>query len=91
MHLIRLLLSGVIALKEGIVPVRVEEHRERLLAIRRGEVPWEEIHAWRLRLHKTFDAGFAETRLPERPDYERVNAFLVRARQSMVSGGDHGD
>jgi len=84
MHLIRLLLSGVIALKEGIVPVRVEEHRERLLAIRRGEVPWEEINAWRLSLHKTFDAAFAETRLPERPDYERVNAFLLKARRSMV-------
>ncbi len=84
MHLIRLLLSGVIALKEGVVPVRVEEHRERLLAIRRGEVPWEEVNAWRLSLHKAFDAAFAETRLPERPDYERANEFLLKARRSMV-------
>jgi hypothetical protein len=29
MHLIRLLLSGVAVLKEGFVPLRVEEHRER--------------------------------------------------------------
>lgn len=84
MHLIRLLLSGVVALQEGRVPVQVENHREQLLAIRRGEVPWEEVNAWRLSLHKAFDRAFAETHLPERPDYERANAFLLQARRSMV-------
>ena len=43
MHLIRLLLSGITVLREGVVPVRVDEHRDRLLAIRRGEMPWEEV------------------------------------------------
>jgi hypothetical protein len=84
MHLIRLLLSGVTTLKEGFVPIRVEEHREGLLAIRRGEVPWEEVNAWRLRLHAEFDAAFAATHLPEHPDYERTNAFLIRARRSAL-------
>jgi uncharacterized protein len=84
MHLVRLLLSGVTALSEGYIPVKVEEHRERLLAIRRGEVAWEEIDAWRLQLHRDFDAAFARTRLPERPDFERANAWLLRARRSMV-------
>jgi uncharacterized protein len=85
MHLIRLLLSGVTVLREGFVPMHVEEHRERLLAVRRGEVPWEEVDAWRLHLHRAFDAAFATTRLPERPDYERANAYLLRVRRSMVS------
>ena len=40
MHLIRLLISGTTVLREGFVPVRVEEHRERLLSIKRGEMPW---------------------------------------------------
>jgi hypothetical protein len=84
MHLVRLLLSRIAALREGTVPVRVAEHRERLLAIRRGEVPWPEVDAWRLALHKEFDAALASTRLPERPDYERANAFLVKARRSMT-------
>lgn len=84
MHLIRLLLSGMTALREGHVPVRVEEHRGRLLAIRNGEVPWEEVNAWRLSLHAEFDAAFSRTRLPQRPDYERVNGLLVRARLSMA-------
>jgi predicted nucleotidyltransferase len=86
MHLIRLLLAGTRALREGIVPVHIGEHREALFAVRRGEMPWDEIDAWRLRLHAQFDAAYETTRLPERPDYERANAFLIRARRSMVDG-----
>src|SRR5262245_26128209 len=40
MHLLRLLLTGAAALRSGAVPVRVETHRERLLAVKRGELPW---------------------------------------------------
>jgi len=43
MHLIRLLLSGVVVLRHGFVPLRVDEYRDRLLAIRRGDVPWEDL------------------------------------------------
>lgn len=86
MHLIRLLIAGIRTLREGVVPVHVGEHRESLLAIRRGEMPWEEVNAWRLRLHEEFDKAFQETKLPERPDYARANAFLIRARRSMVKG-----
>ena len=84
MHLIRLLLSGITVLKEGFVPVRVEEFRQQLLGIRNGEMPWEEVNMWRLNLHKEFDTAFANTSLPERPDYEQANAFLINARSFMV-------
>ena len=84
MHLIRLLLSGITVLKEGFVPVRVEECQQQLLSIRNGEMPWEEVNMWRLDLHKEFDAAFANTSLPERPDYEAANAFLIKARSFMV-------
>jgi uncharacterized protein len=87
MHLIRLLLSGVTVLQEGAVRVHVGEQRERLLAIRRGELPWEEVNAWRLDLHREFSAAYTTTRLPERPDYEWANAFLIKARRSMVERG----
>jgi hypothetical protein len=87
MHLIRLLLSGVTVLQEGVVRVHVGEQRERLLAIRRGELPWEEVNAWRMLLHREFAAAYATTRLPERPDYEWANAFLIKARRSMVERG----
>jgi predicted nucleotidyltransferase len=84
MHLVRLLLAGVTALREGELPVRVESHREQLLAIRNGEVVWEEVDAWRKRLHVEFDALLPVTGLPERPDVEWANAFLIRARRSAL-------
>jgi predicted nucleotidyltransferase len=85
MHLIRLLLSGIAVLRDGFVPVRVDEHRDRLLAIRRAEVPWDDVESWRLNLHQEFNRAFETTKLPERPDYERANAFLVSARRRALS------
>ncbi len=84
MHLVRLLLSGITALREGHVPVEVGEYRERLLAIGHAQAPWDDVNAWRLALQKEFDAAFVVTSLPERPDYDRANAFLLRARRSRV-------
>lgn len=85
MHLIRLLHGGIAALQSGQIVVDVGAHREKLLAIRRGEVSWDEVEAMRRGLHEEFEAAFQTTRLPERPDYERVDVFLIRARRSMVS------
>lgn len=89
MHLVRLLLSGIGLLRTGELPVRVTDHRERLLAIKAGGESWDSVNAWRLALHKEFEQAFAEAKLPERPDYERVNAFLVRARQAALGPAMH--
>jgi predicted nucleotidyltransferase len=87
MHLIRLLISGITALREGFVPVRVGEHREALLAIKAGKMPWEELEAWRLDLHAQFDKAVEETTLPERPDYEKASAYILKARRLATSEG----
>jgi predicted nucleotidyltransferase len=84
MHLIRLLLSGITVLKEGLVPLRVEAEREQLLAIRDEQMSWEAVNQWRLALHEDFDRAFSQTQLPERPDYEKANAFLIAARRRQV-------
>jgi predicted nucleotidyltransferase len=84
MHLLRLLLTGAATLRNGSVPVRVEAHRDRLLAVKRGEIGWPEVDAWRQQLHRDFEHALAETTLPERPDYEAANLFLVRARRSAA-------
>ena len=84
MHLIRLLISGTQVLRHGFVPIRVDEYRDQLIAIKKGEVPWEDVEKWRLSLHKDFEKAFRETSLPERPDYERANRFLIKARRSAV-------
>jgi predicted nucleotidyltransferase len=81
MHLIRLLISGISVLRHGFVPIRVDEHREQLLAVKRGEVAWEDTERWRLSLHREFDQAVLQTSLPERPDYQRANALLLKARR----------
>ncbi|MCA9094106.1 MAG: nucleotidyltransferase domain-containing protein [Planctomycetaceae bacterium] len=84
MHLLRLLLSGIHVLREGSVPVRVERHRDDLLAIKRGEWTWDATEKWRLQLHGEFDDAFTKTNLPERPDYVAANAFLIKARKTAL-------
>ncbi len=81
MHLLRLLLAGIELLRSGDLPVHVGDHRDSLLAVRRGELPMPEVDAWRRRLHQEFDAALAATPLPERPDYAAADAFLRRARR----------
>ena len=84
MHLIRLLLQGIEILQAGDLIVKVTENREKLLSIKRGESDWAKINEWRLNLHQEFENAFAKTNLPERPDYEKANEFLVKARKAMV-------
>ncbi|HWY75684.1 MAG TPA: nucleotidyltransferase domain-containing protein [Verrucomicrobiae bacterium] len=81
MHLLRLLLIGAATLREARVPVHVESHRDRLLAVKCGEMPWTEVNAWRKELHHDLERALAETRLSERPDYEAANRFLIKARR----------
>ena len=87
MHLIRLLLSGIVVLRDGLVPLRVDSYRERLLSIKRGEMPWDELEQWRLELHRQFDAALAATSLPEKADWARVDRFLLRARRLAADPG----
>jgi uncharacterized protein len=84
MHLIRLLLQGIEILLTGEMSLQVSKNRERLLAIRNGEISWEKVNDWRISLHREFDEAFAKTDLPERPDYEKANEFLLKARREMV-------
>jgi len=84
MHLLRLLLTGAATLREGRVPVRVEAHRDRLLAVKRGDLTWAEVEAWRKELHHDFELALTETKLPERPDYEMANKFLIKARREAA-------
>jgi predicted nucleotidyltransferase len=85
MHLLRGLLSGIAVLQEGRVPVRVEEHRGRLLAVRDGRLSWKEFHAWRNDLMKQLELARADSRLPDQPDHGRAEEFLLKARRSMVA------
>ena len=84
MHLIRLLVQGIGILRESDLTVRVEANRQTLLSIKRGETDWRAVNELRLNLHKEFERAFSDTSLPERPNYEKANEFLIKARRSTV-------
>jgi len=84
MHLIRLLQSGITALRTGELPVAVVVGRDELLAIRDGLMSWDDVDAWRKALHADFERAFEASTLPDRPDYERANDLLVLARAEMA-------
>jgi hypothetical protein len=84
MHLVRLLYSGIEALRGGQIRVDVAEHRQELLAIKSGALTFEQAQAKALELDRQFQEAYRETRLPEQPDYRRVDEFLIWARRRMV-------
>ncbi|MBX9680397.1 MAG: nucleotidyltransferase domain-containing protein [Gemmataceae bacterium] len=84
MHLVRLLHSGIAALRTGEIRIDVAEHRDELLAIRTGVLTFEQAKARALELDAQFQDVFRLTSLPERPDFDAVDEFLVWARRRMV-------
>jgi len=48
MHLLRLLICARDLLRRGRLVLDVGENRDRLLAVRRGQVEWAEVEAWRM-------------------------------------------
>ena len=85
MHLLRLLICGAQTLRTGTLNLSAGKHRDRLLQIKRGEMPWEESEAWRKQLQQEFVEAFAATSLPDRPDYDRANDFLISARHAALA------
>jgi predicted nucleotidyltransferase len=84
MHLARLLMSCRDLLRTGELVLDVGARRDRLLAVRRGEVPWPEAESWLARLREEADGAAARSPLPAEPDRARVEDFLVRVRRARV-------
>ncbi len=84
MHLLRLLVSGSALLETGDVHVDVGPYRDRLLAVRRGELAWEEVLAWQGRLVERLDRALDRSPLPEHPDGARVEEWLISVRRRSL-------
>ncbi|WP_214102636.1 nucleotidyltransferase domain-containing protein [Acrocarpospora catenulata] len=82
MHMLRLLISGRHLVEHGEPLVRVDAYRDRLLAVRRGELPWPELDHWR----QTLTTGLTDLPcpLPEHPDRAAVDDFLTTVRRSCL-------
>lgn len=84
MHLLRLLLSCRDLLRTGRMAIDAAEHRDRLLAVRRGELTWSEVTAWAARLAQEAEQALTASPLPETPDHARVQSFLTRTRRASA-------
>ena len=80
----RLLHSGIAALRTGEIQIDVSGHREELLHIRDGGLTFEQVKQRALALDREFQQAFETTQLPEQPDYERIDQLLIDARKRMV-------
>ncbi|MGW5561563.1 nucleotidyltransferase domain-containing protein [Micromonospora sp. NPDC003944] len=81
MHMIRLLVAGAHVLRTGEVLVDVRHLRDRLLAVRRGELPWDDVGAWAADLLGELADAAATTTLPDQPDRAHVDRLLTAVRE----------
>jgi len=80
-NLLRLVACAVQWLRTGVPLITVEGPlRERLLAIKRGEIPLETSLAWTEALAAELEDARAHTVLPPRPDVAAADALLREAR-----------
>ncbi|MGW8328503.1 nucleotidyltransferase domain-containing protein [Streptomyces sp. NPDC055808] len=88
MHLLRLLMSCRDLLRTGVLTIDVGAERERLLAVKRGEVPWTRVESWMAGLAAESDEAAAASPLPAEPDGARVADFLFRVRRASALEAD---
>ncbi|MEV0374338.1 nucleotidyltransferase domain-containing protein [Streptomyces sp. NPDC050636] len=84
MHLLRLLACSRDLLRTGALTLDVGEAREELLAVKRGEVSWDEVQRRMATLTEEADTAVSGSPLPAEPDRERVADFLYRARRASA-------
>ncbi|WP_405781969.1 DNA polymerase beta superfamily protein [Streptomyces sp. NBC_00859] len=84
MHLLRLMAACRDLLRTGELVIDVGDARERLLAVRRGELTWQESERWMSRLAEEAEEAAARTPLPSEPDRARVEDFLFRVRRESA-------
>lgn len=84
-NLVRLIATATRWLREG-VPSFVAEGslRERLLAIKRGQVPLDDVIAEAEAMAVELESARAASKLPERPDVERADALLRKIGEELA-------
>ncbi|OLT25960.1 nucleotidyltransferase [Actinomadura sp. CNU-125] len=84
MHMLRLLHSGLRLVRTGEPLVDVGDLRDRFLAVKRGELPPDEVDAWRTGLTAQMQGALDASPLPELPDRDRVEDFLISVRRRSL-------
>lgn len=91
-HLLRLYMMCIDILeKEEIITYRVDEH-DLLMSIRNGEYldenrqPISEFYDLLNEYEKRFEYAKENTSLPDKPDYKRINEFVMYVNERVVRG-----
>jgi predicted nucleotidyltransferase len=90
-HVLRLGFQGIEFLESGVLTLPMREpERARILDVRNGRVPFEEVLAEADDLQRRLELLLDESPLPPRADHDAVNAFLVDAYRSWWSSSPRG-
>jgi len=85
MHLLRLLYAGVHVLRTGEVLIDVGSAKPELMEVRAGGWSLERILARADELEAELREAARSTQLPDEPDVDGVEAFLLQARREAVA------
>jgi predicted nucleotidyltransferase len=85
MHLIRLMITGIRALRDGQINCDMSEYREQMMAIRTGLMPIEDVFKWHRELEIEFAKAGESTKLPDQPNREKANEILLEVRKMYLA------
>lgn len=84
-NLLRIVSCAVQWLRTGVPLIAAEgELRDRLLAIKRGEVPLETALQWTDAVAQDLEGARADSVLPDEPDAARADAVLLKLREEAA-------
>jgi hypothetical protein len=86
MHALRIAYQGIELITEGWISLPVPEPaRSRLTAVRRGELPLEQVIADLRQRTAELEEAVMRAQLPDEADHAAVDAFLIRAYEESWS------
>lgn len=88
MHLIRLLIMGKEILDGKGINTYREKERDLLLDIRAGKYTFEEIFKMVDKYEKEFQIAAQNTKLPERPNYNKIEELVMRINKEVILNAD---
>ena len=92
MHLVRLLMTAVCLLEEGVIRTRQTEGIPLLLAIRKGEFMQadgtfsQDFYEMLAQYEQRLEKAAANTVLPDQPDLQQVEKLVERINRYTVTG-----
>lgn len=84
MHLIRLLVTGTEILEGKGINTYREKERSFFLDIRSGKYSYQEIFEMLDEYEQQFKAAAANTSLPEKPDYKRIEDLMIEIYSNVL-------